>query len=57
MSEIKMQIVQRILSKIVGEQIPADEQELVSGGIPDCVDGILTRRATGALLCDEQTDC
>jgi hypothetical protein len=30
-----MEIVQRILGKIVGEQVSAEELELVSGGLAD----------------------
>lgn len=47
-----MQIVQRILSKIVGEQISVEEQEMVSGGIPQC-EVMITRRPTGGLMCDD----
>jgi hypothetical protein len=35
MSEAKTSFVQRILSKIVGEEISAEELELVSGGLQD----------------------
>ena len=48
-----MQIVQRILSKIVGEQIPADEQELVSGGIPMCDEGTILTRVGYSWQCDD----